>query len=106
MITRICKICGKKYKVCPTCEGIKTFTPWRTLVCDPQEFMLFEILSRHTLDHNSVVAAERIRTLEFSSSRIKSFLPEIQDQMKAIQKDAQDSKSTNKQKIEETHIAN
>ncbi len=104
MATRICKICGKKYKVCPTCEGVRTFTPWRTLTCDPQEFMLFEILSKHTLDHDSIEAVNQINALGFSKERIKTFLPEIQEQMTNIQKDAKKSKAKNKTMIEETQV--
>ncbi len=104
MTTRICKICGKKYKVCPSCEGVRTFTPWRTITCDPQEFMLFELLSKHTFDHDSVEAVKQMNTLRFSKERIKTFLPEIQEQISDIQKDAKKSKPKTTQMIEETQV--
>lgn len=100
-VTRTCKICGNKYKVCLTCESVRTFTPWRTIVCDPQEYLLFAILSKHSTDGDSIVAADDIASLGFTKTKIKTFLPNIQRQIAEINTAAKKSKKSAAQKEEE-----
>ena len=57
MVTRKCKICGKSYQVCPTCETVKSFMPWRTLVCSLEEYQVFSILSDYLCNKDAVTAA-------------------------------------------------
>ena len=78
MVYRNCKICGTRYKVCPTCENIRTFTPWRTVVCSPDEFILYETLSRYDYDKDAQAAVQVFKDLKLTKKKIKTYLPTVQ----------------------------
>lgn len=82
MVTRSCAICGKDYEVCPTCESVRTFTPWRTLVCCATEFVLFETLSKFDCDKNAVEANDVLKQLDITD--IDKYLPHVQKQITDI----------------------
>lgn len=84
MVTRRCKICGKQYEVCPTCRSVKTFASWRLLVCDPQEYQLFTVLSQYDLDKDAVCASDAIKQIGISDEDIKKYIPSVQKQISEI----------------------
>lgn len=82
MVTRTCAICGKRYETCPTCESVRTFTPWRTIVCCSTEFVLFEALSKFDYDKNAAEADNVLKQLDIGD--VSSYLPEVQKQINDI----------------------
>lgn len=84
MATRICKICGREYRVCPTCKAVKSFAPWRLLVCDPQEYQLFATLSQYDYDKNAKDAASAMDMIGIDDTTIKTYIPEVQQQIAEI----------------------
>ncbi len=78
MTTRICKICGKKYKVCPSCEEVRTFAPWRTLVCSVEHYQVFTILSEHICTKDSKQAAQSLHRLHLTKDEMIKFTPAVQ----------------------------
>lgn len=86
MTTRKCKICGKEYKVCPSCKAVRSFAPWRLLTCDPQEYQLFTILSKYDLDKDAACALESMDNIGIKQNQVDTYLPSVQNQISEIQK--------------------
>lgn len=86
MTERICKICGKSYKVCTTCNSIKTFSPWRLLVCNAQEYQLFAALSRFDYDKDAVAASQALNQIGLDDADIANYIPSVQEQINKIKK--------------------
>lgn len=84
MVTRKCKICGKSYQVCPTCETVKSFMPWRTLVCSLEEYQVFSILSDYLCNKDAVTAAKSLDGLKLSKKTIKGYMPDIQKEIAGV----------------------
>lgn len=42
--THSCKVCGKKYKACNTCNEIKSFETWRSVACCIECYQLWMTL--------------------------------------------------------------
>lgn len=84
MVTRKCKICGKPYQVCPSCSTVKSFTPWRTLVCSLEEYQVFSILSDYICNKDVETAAHALDNLKLSKRTIKGYMPDIQKEISNI----------------------
>ena len=86
MVTRVCKICGKEYDICPTCEQIRTFTPWRRVVCDAKEFIIYTTLSKYDLDKDAKEAVESFDNLGLTKKEIRTFIPAVRKSILDIYK--------------------
>ena len=84
MIIKECVICGNKYKVCPTCEKVATFSPWRTLVCCADEYMIYSILSQYDNDRDADVAAKGLDRIGLSKKTIATYRPSVKNQITEI----------------------
>lgn len=94
MAVRKCKICGKEYKVCPTCRSVKTFAPWRLLVCNPQEYQLYVTLSQYDVDQDVNSALSAIRQIGITDEDIQTYIPSVQKQIAVIQSKQQETQET------------
>lgn len=81
-----CSICGKKYHMCVTCNEVKSFMPWRTIVDTVNCYKIFLILRDYT---NKAKTKERAKAdLEKCDlSEISIFIPEVKSVIEEILKD-------------------
>lgn len=86
MVIKECVICGNKYKVCPTCEKVATFSPWRTLVCCADEYMIYSVLSQYDNDKNADMAADGLDHVGLSKKTIATYRPSVKKQIAEIYK--------------------
>lgn len=77
MAKRNCKICGKEYKVCPTCATVRTFTPWRMVTCSQTEFLVYELLSKYDLDKDIEAAGAALEKLGIDDKVADTYLPSV-----------------------------
>lgn len=62
----ICAICGKPYRVCHTCQNIKSFTPWRTVTDTLPHYMIYLALAEYTNTKNKAKAKEELSKCNLS----------------------------------------
>lgn len=81
-----CSICGKKYHMCVTCNDVKSFMPWRTIVDRVNCYKIFLILRDYT---NKAKTKEDVKAdLENCDlSEINIFIPEVKSVIEEILKD-------------------
>ena len=77
-----CSICGKPYKICRTCQELKSFTPWRTVTDTLQHYAIFLALSEYTKTKDKEKAKEELSKCDLSeldtfNENIKSVIKEI-----------------------------
>ena len=61
-----CAICGKPYKICRTCQEIKSFTPWRTITDKLQHYTLFLVLSEYSRTKDKTKAKDELSKCDLS----------------------------------------
>ena len=82
----ICSICGKEYTVCPNCQGVKTYTPWRTVTDSMNCWQIYTVLSSYTNKHiNKEEAKKELSQCDLSN--IKSFDKDVKRAIKNIMAD-------------------
>lgn len=81
----ICDICGKPYRVCHTCQEIKSFKPWRTVTDTFPHYMIFLTLSDYTKNKNKEKAKKELSKCDLSE--LETFRPEIKSVIKEIMDD-------------------
>lgn len=86
MTIKECVICGNKYRVCPTCEKVTTFSPWRTLVCCVDEYMIYSTLSQYDNDKNADVAANKLDHVGVSKKTMANYKLSVRKQITEIYK--------------------
>ena len=64
-----CAICGQPYKICRTCQEIKSFTPWRTITDTLQHYSLFLVLSEYSRTKDKAKANRREQKKQRSNGR-------------------------------------
>ncbi len=77
-----CNICGKKYHMCRTCQGIKSFQPWRTVTDTLPHYMIYLVLSEYTKTKDKVSAREEL--LKCDLSELDSFNENIRNTINDI----------------------
>ena len=96
-----CAICGQPYKICRTCQEIKSFTPWRTITDTLQHYSLFLVLSEYSRTKDKTKAKDELSKCDLSKKEsfkdsVKNMIDEImkEDVIKIIEE-------TSKETVEE-----
>ncbi len=81
-----CSICGKKYHMCVTCNDVKSFMPWRTIVDSVNCYKIFLILRDYT---NKAKSKEDTKTKlkKCDLSEVNIFIPEVKTVIEEILKE-------------------
>ena len=77
-----CAICGQPYKICRTCQEIKSFTPWRTITDTLQHYSLFLVLSEYSKTKDKTKAKDELSKCDLSEKElfkdnVKNMIDEI-----------------------------
>lgn len=80
-----CRICGKKYTVCPVCESAKTRTPWRIITDTAAHYQVWLAVSQYksgVIDKET--AKSILNNIDLQKDEIQNFIPAVQDTIAAI----------------------
>ena len=80
-----CAICGKPYKICRTCQEIKSFTPWRTITDTLQHYTLFLVLSEYSRTKDKTKAKDELSKCDLSKK--ESFKDSVKNMIDEIMKE-------------------
>ena len=61
-----CDICGKPYKICRSCQEIKSFQAWRTVTDTLPHYMIYLALVEYSRTKDKAKAKEELLKLSFS----------------------------------------
>lgn len=78
-----CAVCGKEYKVCPTCAKIKSFTSWRTITDTINCYRIYMALSDYTNKYSTKAETKKILS-ECDLSDLEKFNENIKTSIKEI----------------------
>lgn len=78
----ICGICGKPYKICRTCQEIKSFLPWRTVTDTIQHYAIWLALSEYTNTKDKEKAKDALMHCDLSE--LNTFKHNIQEVINEI----------------------
>ena len=97
-----CTICGKPYKICRTCQEIKSFTPWRTITDTLQHYTLFLVLSEYSRTKDKAKAKDELSKCDLSEKEsfkdsVKNMIDEImkEDTIKIIEETSEETVEEN-----------
>lgn len=97
-----CAICGQPYKICRTCQEIKSFTPWRTITDTLQHYTLFLILSEYSRTKAKAKAKDELSKCDLSEKElfkdsIKNMIDEImkEDVIKIVEETSEETVEEN-----------
>ena len=97
-----CSICGKPYKICRTCQEIKSFTPWRTITDTLQHYTLFLVLSEYSRTKDKAKAKDELSKCDLSEKElfkdsVKNMIDEImkEDVIKIIEETSEETVKEN-----------
>ena len=97
-----CAICGQPYKICRTCQEIKSFTPWRTITDTLQHYTLFLVLSEYSRIKDKVKAKDELLKCDLSEKEsfkdsVKNMIDEImkEDTIKIVEETSEDTVEEN-----------
>lgn len=80
-----CRTCGKQYKVCYTCQNVKSYMPYR-IICDTaahyQIFLLIQEYRKGIITKET--ALEMLRAIPLEVGEEKTFLPDVQKCLQEI----------------------
>lgn len=80
-----CRICGKKYTVCPVCESAKTRTPWRIITDTAEHYQIWLAVSQYKSGIiDKQVAKEILENVGLNEEELKTFIPAVQETIAAI----------------------
>jgi len=97
-----CKICGKKYHICKSCDENKygSFETWKSYTDTPEHYQIFVMLRDFNLN---LVTTKEVKAFldKCDLSEIETFSPEIKDQIKAVlgTKETATTASTKEEKV-------
>ena len=94
-----CAICGKPYKVCRSCQEIKSFTPWRTVTDTLQHYSIFLTLTEYAKTKNKEVAREELSICDLSE--LGTFKESVRNMIAEIMKEESISASDDSEAKEE-----
>ena len=97
-----CAICGQPYKICRTCQEIKSFTPWRTITDTLQHYTLFLVLSEYSRTKDKAKAKDELSKCDLSEKElfkdsVKNMIDEImkEDTIKIIEETSEETVEEN-----------
>ena len=97
-----CAICGQPYKICRTCQEIKSFTPWRTITDTLQHYTLFLVLSEYSRTKDKTKAKDELSKCDLSEKElfkdnVKNMIDEImkEDTIKIIEETSEETVEEN-----------
>lgn len=102
---RKCAVCGSEYPVCRTCEEIKTFKPWRTIVDTAEHYKIHIVLTDYTNKH---ITKEEARDMlqKCDIANYKTFLPHIATAIDEILEDSNTKSIENANKKKNKDLSN
>lgn len=77
-----CDICGRQYKICRSCQDIKSFQPWRTVTDTLEHYAIYLVLTEYSKTKNKDKARKELLKCNLSNKdefndNIKSVIEEI-----------------------------
>lgn len=77
-----CDICGRPYHVCRSCQEVKSFQEWRTVVDTLPHYLIYLALNEYSRTKDKVKAKEELSKCDLSekdnfNDNIKSVIDEI-----------------------------
>lgn len=96
-----CDICGKPYKICRSCQEIKSFQAWRTVTDTLPHYMIYLALVEYSRTKDKSKAKEELLKCDLSekdnfNDNIKSVINEIfEEELKTEDKPKPVIKKTN-----------
>lgn len=84
-LNRTCKVCGKKYRYCPSCDEDMNMPKWRAMFHDENCMKIFNILSANGVGRVSDIEAKR-RLSRCDISAAASFDENIKNHIDVIMK--------------------
>ena len=97
-----CAICGQPYKICRTCQEIKSFTPWRTITDTLQHYTLFLVLSEYSRTKDKAKAKDELSKCDLSEKElfkdnVKNMIDEImkEDVIKIVEETSEETVEEN-----------
>lgn len=78
----VCAICGSPYRVCQSCQNIKSFTPWRTVTDTLPHYVIYSILWDYTNKKDKVKAKEELNKCDLSE--LETFDEDVKRVIKEI----------------------
>lgn len=80
-----CRVCGKHYKICPSCENVKNRTPWRAIADTASHYQVWLTVSQYQAGLLSKETAQEIlQRINISEAEIRGYIPSVQEIIAAI----------------------
>lgn len=92
-----CDVCGKKYHMCYSCEEIKTFNPWKRVVCTVECFKIYMAVHGYTVTKDKEMARKALSSCDLSE--LESFSDNIKQAIKEILSDDKENATDSMVKI-------
>ena len=93
----VCAICGKPYRVCQSCQNIKSFTPWRTVTDILPHYVIYSILWDYTNKKDKVKAKEELNKCDLSE--LETFDEDVKRVIKEIMSEDNKTETSAKRTI-------
>lgn len=80
-----CRICGKKYKVCPSCENVKSRTPWRVITDTAPHYQVWLIMRQYQTGLlDKATARKMLLQTDILENEVANFIPSVQEFIASI----------------------
>lgn len=100
----VCAICGKPYRVCHTCQNIKSFLPWRTITDTLPHYIIYLAIYNYNLTKDKVKAKAELSECDLTELNnfdkdVKKIIEEIMAEDKTAETSKTKPQSTKTNKV-------
>lgn len=100
-----CDICGKPYKVCRSCQEIKSFQAWRTVTDTLPHYMIYLALVEYSRTKDKEKAKEELLKCDLSErDNFNDNIKSVIDEIFAIEPKVEDKSKTVTKKTTVSHM--
>ena len=94
-----CDICGKPYKICRSCQEIKSFQAWRTVTDTLPHYMIYLALVEYSRTKDKAKAKEEL--LKCDLSELDTFNENIKTVIKEMMAEEKNVETVSEETVEE-----